>query len=125
MPEVTHNPQGDYPQPAAVHQFDIELEADRLIAQLGGHGHQSRTLAREAGVSLVLMALEGGDAVPEHATHGATSIMPVRGHTVVTIGGEDADLRPGALVFLQPNVRHEIRAEEQSVVLLTISGGSA
>jgi hypothetical protein len=29
------------------------------------------------------------------------------------------------LVLFQPNIRHDLRAEEQSVVLLTITGGDA
>lgn len=123
MPDVTHDPRGEYPQSSAVHDIDVEREADKLVAKLGGHGHESRTIAREGGVSLVLMALDGGDTVREHATPGATSIQAVRGHAILTAGGQAVDLRPGGLAFLQPKVRHDIRAEEQSVVLLTISGG--
>ncbi len=41
-----------------------------------------------------------------------------------TGGGKVLDLRAGQLGFMQPEVRHDIRAEEQSVVLLTIAGGA-
>ena len=123
MPTTTHTPKGDYPEPAPAHLIDIESEADKFSQALTAGGRQTRNIAREAGVSLVLMAIEAGDAVREHSTPGATTVTAIRGHVVVTSGGHSMDLRPGQLVLFQPGVRHDLRAEEQSVVLLTISGG--
>ncbi|MGH2632555.1 MAG: cupin domain-containing protein [Tepidiformaceae bacterium] len=125
MPETTHTPTGQYPDPAPAHLIDIEAEADRLLQALASGGRQAQNIAREGGVSLVLMAIEGGDSVREHSTPGATTVTAIRGHIVVTGGGQAMDLRPGQLVLFQPGVRHDLRAEEQSVVLLTITGGDA
>jgi len=123
MPTTTHTPTGQYPEPAPAHLIDIEAEADRLFEALPTGGRRTQTIAREGGVSLVLMAIEGGDAVREHSTPGATTVTAIRGHVVVTSGGQTMDLRPGQLVLFQPGIRHDLRAQEQSVVLLTISGG--
>ena len=123
MPETTHTPTGQYPQTQPVHHLDLEGEADRLLAQLASHEQQSQNIAREGGVSLVMMAMEGGDAVREHSTPGATSVQVIRGHTTLIANGQSVSLRPGELLLFQPGVRHDIRAEEQSVVLLTITGG--
>jgi quercetin dioxygenase-like cupin family protein len=123
MPEVTTQPRGEYPQPEAMHQIDLEQEADVLLGELPGHGHRTRSVARESGVSLIMMAMEAGYVVPEHGAAGAAIMQVVRGHTTLSSGGRSADLRRGELVFFQPGVRHDLRAEEQSVVLLIVTGG--
>lgn len=118
----SHIPQGNYPAHAAAHLLDLEQAADRLLAQLPGNRRQAETLARESGSSVVLMALEAGDAIQEHSAGGPVSVHVLRGHVQLTAGEEKYDLRPGQLVFMQPNVRHGVAAAEQSVVLLTLSG---
>jgi quercetin dioxygenase-like cupin family protein len=70
------------------------------------------------------MAMEAGDAIAEHSAKGAVTVHLLRGHAVLTAGDESFELRPGRLVLLQPEVRHDIRAEVQSVVMLTVSGGA-
>jgi quercetin dioxygenase-like cupin family protein len=105
--------------------LDLETSADRLLAELPGHRRQSVTLAREAGVSLVMMAMEAGDAINEHSAPGVVTVHVLRGQAAVTAGDEEAELRSGELVMLQPGVRHDVRAAEQAVVLLTITGGEA
>jgi quercetin dioxygenase-like cupin family protein len=124
MPETTHTPTGDYPKSQAAHYLDLDAEAAKLQAKLPGHRRQSETIAREAGVSLVIMAMEGGDVLKEHSADGVVTIHLLDGHATVTTGGQPLDLRPGQLVLMQPSVRHDLRAEEQSVVLLTITGGT-
>ena len=123
MPDVTTRPRGEYPQPEPMHHIDLDEQADVLLGELPGHGRRTQSIARESGVSLIMMAMEGGDSVQEHAARGATTVQVLRGHTILSSGGRSVDLRPGELVFFQPGVRHDIRAEEQSVVLLTVTGG--
>lgn len=119
-----HIPAGNYPAHAAAHALDLEEAADRLLAKLPGHRRQTENLAKEAGVSVVLMAMEAGDAIAEHSAKGAVTVHLLRGHAVLTAGDQSFELRPGKLVLLQPEVRHDIRAEVQSVVMLTVSGGA-
>ncbi len=125
MPKTTHTPTGQYPESAPFHSLDLEDECDRLLEKLiaAGGTRQSQNLAREAGVSLVLLAIEGGDTIREHATPGATTVQVARGHVTLTTEGQTIDLRPGQTILFQPAIRHDLHAEEQSAVLLTISGG--
>jgi len=116
-----HIPSGDYPAHETAHVIDLEAAADRLIARLPGHRRQAETLAREGGASLVLMALEAGDVIQDHSAGGAVGVQLLRGFAVVTADSRSFELRPGQLVFMQPNVRHGVEAREQSVVLLTLS----
>ena len=122
MSSPSHVPQGNYPPHRPAHLLDLEQTADRLVAKLPGSRRQTETLARQGTSSVVLMALEAGDAIQEHSAGGPVSVHLLRGHAVLTAGSETFDLRPGLLVFMEPNLRHALRAEEQSVVLLTLSG---
>lgn len=123
MPETTKAPKGQYPQSKPVHHLDLEAEADRLLVQLANHEQQGQNVAREGGVSLIMMAMESGDSIKEHSTPGTTSVQVIRGHATLQAEGQSVSLRPGELLLFQPGVRHDISAEEQSVVLLTITGG--
>lgn len=128
MPETTKTPTGQYPEARPIHHLDLEAEADRLLLRLVNHeleGHEleGKNIARESGVSLVMMAMESGDALKEHSTPGTTSVQVIRGHVTLEAEGQSVSLRPGGLLLFQPGVRHDIRAEEQSAVLLTITGG--
>ena len=117
----SHRPTGEHPETANVHQLDLNSEADRLAGELPGRGRVSRTLAREGGVSVVLMAMEAGDTVREHGAPGTTTVQVTRGHVALSADGASYDLRPGQAVMFRPGIRHDVRAEEQSIVLLTIA----
>jgi quercetin dioxygenase-like cupin family protein len=123
MPRTTHVPAGEYPKSARVHRLDLDARAARLIAKLPGRGRQSETLAREGGVSVVLMVMEAGDALKEHSAPGVVTVHLLSGHVALTAGGEAMEMRPGELALLQGGVGHDLRAEEPSVVLLTVTGG--
>jgi len=123
MPTTTTTPTGQYPKPAPIHYLDLESEADRLIAKLPGHRQQTKSLVREHGVSVLMMAMESGDALREHSADGVVIVRVVRGHAVLAAGGESFDVRPGEMVLMQPGVRHDLSAQEQTVVVLTVTGG--
>lgn len=123
MADTHHEPTGKHPPHAAVRLLDLDESADRLLGALAGHRRQTETLAREAGVSILLMAMEAGDMLREHSAQGVVSIQLLIGHASLNAAGETFDILPGQLVMLQPGVRHDVSAIEQSSLLLTITGG--
>lgn len=124
MPNTTRTPTGDYPHPAAVHQLDVEATADKLVERLPGHGRQTESLARESGVSVIMMAMEADDEMKEHSADGVVLVQLLRGHASLSARGQKLELRPGQMILFQPGVRHDVHAEEQSVILLTVTGGA-
>jgi quercetin dioxygenase-like cupin family protein len=50
------------------------------------------------------------------------TIQVLRGQAVVDAEGAETSVRPGQAVLFQPGVRHDVRAAEQSVLVLTIVG---
>lgn len=124
MPDTTHIPAGDFPSKAPVHHLDLEAEAHKLLEKLPGHRRQTRNLAREAGVSVLMMAMETGDNLQDHAANGVVTVQLLSGHAVLTSDTQHVDLRKGHLAVFQPGVRHDVTAKEQSVLLLMITGGN-
>ena len=124
MPGTTNKPTGNYPHSASVHHLDLNAIADRLLAGLNGAERNSENIARESGVSLVLMALAKGDKLDEHSSPGVVTVQVLRGVLRLEAAGETEVLQPGHLVMLQPSVPHRHTAEERSVVLLTVTGAT-
>ena len=124
MPEVTKMPTGEYPKSAKSHHLNLEAAAAELKAKLPGSRRQTKSLARESGVSVIMMAMEAGDAIEEHSAPGVVTVQLVDGHAILVADGETFDLRPGEMLLFQPGVVHNVRAEEQSVVVLTVTGGA-
>lgn len=122
MPESTKVPAGHHPAVAAVHHLDLQSEADRLLGELPGHHRRTNTLVREAGVSIVMMALESGDTLQEHSAPGVVIVQALRGRVTLTADGQPIELTPGHIAVFQPGVRHDLKAQVESVVLVTVCG---
>ena len=116
-------PRLDRPQPIAFNQYDLErqLMALRSDEPIRAHGRDSVTLVRDAGFSLVLVALAQGGRLPEHHAPGAISVLVLGGRIAFTADGERHELGMHDLVTLPVRVPHEVEALEESAILITIT----
>lgn len=121
---TTKTPTGTYPQHARAQLLDLEVIADRLLQELPGSRRKTETVAREGGVSVVMMAMEAGDEIKQHLAPGSVSVQVLRGHISLNADAQDFDVRPSQVVFLQPSTPHSVAAVEQSVIVLTVTGGN-
>jgi len=125
MPKTTAVPKGNYPKSVKVHYLDLGSEAEELLSRLPGHRRQAKELSREAGVSVIMMAMEAGDALREHAAKGVAMVQVLSGHVTLASDDNVNSLTPGQLVLFQPDICHDVEAVERSVVLLIVTGGDA
>lgn len=125
MPDTTRDPVGEYPHAAAVHQVDLQAAANKLVQRLPGHGRQTENLAREGGVSVMMMAMEAGNSLKEHAADGVVTVQLLSGRVSLSANNETFELVPGHTLVFRSGVRHDVTAKDQSVILLTITGGAA
>ncbi len=124
MPTTTQTPTGEFPKSSTAHHLDLEAMADTLVARLPGNRRQTQSLARESGVSLLMMAMESGDVLDKHSAAGVVTVQLLRGGVTMSVSGEVFELSPGQAVLIQPGVEHDVRANQQSVILLTVTGGT-
>ena len=103
-------------------EFDLEAEVERLKAEATwSTGHNARTLVKHADVRVVLIAVQRNARMPEHQTEGRVSVHVIAGHVQVHAAGRTFNLRAGSLLVLDPAIRHDVTAIEESTILLTIA----
>ena len=102
---------------------DVHALAGELLQEASGKsaGRAARTLPHPVdGLRQTLIALTDGAVMDEHESPGAASLMVIRGRVRVLADGEDVEVGPHQIAPV-PDRRHSLRAEEQSVVLLTVA----
>jgi quercetin dioxygenase-like cupin family protein len=111
------------PLAAPMMLFDLaphlqELKADDAYQRSGRLG---RTLAKAGRFRLTLVALNEGVEVGMHQAVSPMTIQLLEGALRFRVGEEVHEMRAGQVLFFGPGDAHDIRATEESGLLLTIS----
>lgn len=104
------------------HEFDLDAVAEQLRTEKHPvrHGHRQMTLFQRDHITHVVFVFDADGHMPEHSAPGLVTIHVHRGRVEVTERGEVHELPAGRLLVLDPKVAHEVRALEESVMLLTV-----
>jgi quercetin dioxygenase-like cupin family protein len=76
----------------------------------GGHDHVMRQ---------TLIALRAGASLAEHENPGEATLQVLQGRVRLTVDGQGPEAAVGDLLVI-PRERHALKADEDSVVLLTV-----
>jgi quercetin dioxygenase-like cupin family protein len=103
--------------------FDLEtvLRELRSDDSYDRSGRLGRTLAKAGRLRLTLVALNAGVEVGMHQAESPMTIQLMEGALSFRVGEEDHELRAGQVLFFGPGKAHDIRAVEESALLLTLS----
>lgn len=103
--------------------FDLSTEAAQLRREdsWGQNDRNARTLLREPGVRVTLIALKAGARLEQHTAPGALTIQALSGRLRLTVAGEVKDLPANHLLALEPDLPHDVEAVEESTFLLTLA----
>jgi quercetin dioxygenase-like cupin family protein len=103
-------------------EFDLEAEVHRLKAETTwSTGQNARTLVKYDDLRVVLIAVQRDARIPEHQTEGRVSLHVISGHIQVRASGRTFNLPTGGLLTLDPAIRHDVTAIDESAILLTIA----
>jgi quercetin dioxygenase-like cupin family protein len=105
-------------QSEGVQVVDLADETARIVS--AGPERTARTLARLDTLRLTLMRLKGGARVKQHHTDHELSIQTVSGRVSLDTPHNHFDLPQGHIAVLERGVLHEIQADEESAILLTV-----
>jgi quercetin dioxygenase-like cupin family protein len=83
-------------------------------------GHRQMTLFRRGPVTKVLFSFDQGGHLDEHSAPGLVTIHVLEGRLNVLAAGREHELGEGAVLILDPDVLHDVRAAERSAMLLTV-----
>jgi quercetin dioxygenase-like cupin family protein len=103
--------------------FDLGSQIDSLRQDEGfaRSGRAGRTLVKEGPLRLALTLIaEGVDVGTHHATSPMT-LLPIRGRLHYRVGDEEFEIGEGEVLSFGPGHAQDIRALEETALLLTIA----
>ncbi len=96
---------------------DAELRAEAAYLR---DGHTARTLAREADLRIVLVAMKAGARIAEHRANETAAVQALSGHMRLHLPDTTTDLHAGQLLVLERGLKHDVEAVTDSAFLLTL-----
>lgn len=103
--------------------FDLaeQLRSLRGEEAYARSGRAGRTLAKSGRFRLTLVALAAGSEIGTHQADSPMTLHVLEGGIRFRAGDEGHQLRAGEVLFFGPGDAHDIRAFEESALLLTLS----
>ncbi|HUF49512.1 MAG TPA: cupin domain-containing protein [Longimicrobiales bacterium] len=108
-------------EPMMTFELQPQIEQLRADESYQRSGRLGRTLARSGRLRLVLVVLSADVEVGTHQADSPMTIQLVEGRIGFRIHGEDHELRAGQVLFFEAGEAHDIRALEETALLLTLS----
>lgn len=110
----------------ALQLIDLRAAANDLAreGQSAPHRHRQKTLIRFGGTTVALFHFSQGASLPQHIAHGTVSIHVLQGKMTVNAEGQRHTLVAGQILVIAPEVKHDLVAEEESHMLLTVHLGT-
>jgi len=102
-----------------LHEQIAELKSEETWER--GEARVAKTLVKEHGLSVVLMALHAGTTVPEHQAAGAVTVHCLEGRVLVATPERQVEIGSGDMVALDGRVPHGVTAREESALLVTLA----
>lgn len=105
------------------HQIDLAsaVEALRKEEHGGKDSHRQITVFRKDALRVLLFAFEPGGRLASHRAPGYVVIQALNGRVRVRTQNETHELSAGRILVLDPDVVHEVEAQERADMLLTVS----
>jgi quercetin dioxygenase-like cupin family protein len=97
-----------------------DLKKDEAFLRSGRVG---RTLAKSGPLRLTLVVLAEGVEVGTHHAESPMTLQPLEGRLRYLVDEEEFEMGPGELLFFGPGSAQDIRAMEDTALLLTLTHG--
>jgi len=103
--------------------FDLEMQAAELRRDDGylRSGRVGRTLVKAGSLRLTLTVVAKGVEIGTHHAVSPMTLQPVEGRLRYRVGDEEFEIGEGQVLFFGPGHAQDIRALEDTALLLTIS----
>lgn len=106
-------------------QFDLQAEMLPLLQRVKDNksGRTAKTLVKDGPLRVLMVALNKGGKLEEHAVAGPFAVQCLLGKVEVTMGKTKRQLATGDLLVVDAGIPHDVEAAEGSILLLTIAAG--
>ncbi len=102
--------------------FELGAIADELRQEptYASEGQAARTLVREPDLRIVLVALKNGRRMAEHHAEVTATVHTLSGQVRLRLPERAVELPAGQLLVLGRGLRHDVEAQADSLLLLTL-----
>lgn len=92
------------------------------INPLGDHlkNLKTHTLVKTSDMEIIRLVILEGNEIMTHKAPGRMTLQCIEGEIVFTTMGKDLILKPGTMLYLDPEELHSLKAINNSSLLLTI-----
>lgn len=113
------------PLDAPLLTFDLPALLDKIKSEedWSKNERNAMTLHKSPELKVILVAMHGGGAIPEHKAEHPFSLLVVEGSLRFTAEKKTTTLQRGQLLTLHAGIPHGIEAAEECAFLLTLSTG--
>lgn len=107
--------------PNLTFRFDDQIRELRADENYARSGRAGRTLVKAGPLRLTLTCLASGVSVETHHADLPMTLQPIEGRLSYRIGAERFEIGEGEVLFFGPGHAQDIRALEDTALLLTLS----
>lgn len=104
--------------------IQLDLSAELAEVRAGGayeaSDHAAKTLVKEPGLDVALLAIKAGGTVHEHRAHVPILVQTLEGHVRFWVQEHQFELDPGRLLAVDANLPHSLTTQTDAAVLLTL-----
>jgi len=99
-----------------------QLEEEVLETARSGSGVAGQTIVKQEGLSALIVAVRSGETLEEHSVDGPATIQTLQGAVEFRLPEEAVQLSEGDYLVLGAKRRHDVKANEDSILLITFHG---
>ncbi len=109
------------PAPVDLHALATALRSE---PNTGERGHRQETVFKHGNVTVALFVFDRFSHLAEHAAQGIVTMHVLKGRMKISAGAVEHELKAGQILVLDAGVRHALKAEEESEILVSVHLGS-
>ncbi len=117
-------PEERFAPPSLFVNLDTLATVLRREHNAGERGHRQQTVFKHGNVTVALFAFDRFSHLPEHVAQGIVTMHVLKGWMKITAGDTEHELKAGQILVLAAGVRHALKAEEESEVLVSVYLGA-
>lgn len=118
-------PEGDRLLDASMVTMDLFsfMEQIKQEASWEENDRNAITIFKTEGMTIVLIALKAGAEMKTHTTEDIISVQVLEGRIQFNTEQQSVELGKGQMLALHENIPHSVTAKEETIFLLTLTGG--
>jgi len=90
----------------------------REMIEYPNEGILSKEIIKNEKIDLGLFCMAQGTKMSEHTSKKQGFVHVIEGKGIFNLGGEDIEMKPGVVIYMNENAIHSLKAEENTSFVL-------